>query len=457
MYPKIKQILFALLAPVLLTGMANAQQASQFSIKQAVEYAKKNNLSLKSKKLDENLAQKKVTEVFAIGLPQVSAGVSYVNNIQIATQRLPNFINDALPAGSPRGPEFIDAQFGVAHSLTANAQLNQLIFDGTYFLGLKAAQEFVRVSEYISQQTETELELNTIKSYYSVLMADKRLVLMENSLRSLDSTLYNMRAMAKEGFVEMVDTARVAYSLSNLKIQKARLEDQHKIMLNYLKLQMGYPINQPIELTESTESLEKAMKVSDVAGNGNVASRAEYRILDQQVKLGMLDVKRYKMGYVPTLNGFLQHQQNTFASKGNMSQLGDPFFPGTSWGLSLHIPIFSGFRQSSLVKQADLRLEQYKLSIDQFSQAYENEVFSARTNYLRAVENLDLQKKNVELAKEIKRIAKIKLQEGLGTSLEYTTAETENNTAEASLVIALYELMVAELDYRKATGAKIID
>lgn len=457
MYPKFKQILFALIAPVLFTGMANAQQASQFSIKQAVEYAKKNNLAQKTKKLDENIAQKKVTEILALGLPQINAGVSYTNNIQIATQRLPNFINDALPPGSPKGPEFIDAQFGVAHSLTANAQLNQLIFDGTYFLGLKAAQEFVKISELLTQQSETDLELNTIKSYYSVLMADKRLVLMENSLRSLDSTLFNMRAMAKEGFVEMVDTARISYSLSNLKIQKARLEDQRKIMLNYLKLQMGYPINQPIELTESTESLEKAIKVSDVAGNGNVAARAEYKILDQQVKLGLLDVKRYKMGYVPTLNGFLQHQQNTFASKGNLNQLGDPFFPGTTWGISLNIPIFSGFRQASLIKQADLRLQQYKLNVDQFSQAYENEVFTARTNYLRAVENLDLQKKNVELAKEIKRIAKIKLQEGLGTSLEYTTAETENNTAEASLVIALYELMVAELDYRKATGAKIID
>jgi outer membrane protein TolC len=173
--------------------------------------------------------------------------------------------------------------------------------------------------------------------------------------------------------------------------------------------------------------------------------------------MGMLDERRYKVGYFPTLTGFFQHQQNTYAGKGQLSQLGNPWFPGTSWGLSLNIPIFSGFRQRSLIQQASLRVQQYEISRSQFEQAYQNEVLTAQTNYMRALESYELQKKNVVLSEEIKRIAKIKLQEGLGTSLEYTTAETENNTSQSNLVIALYELMMAELDYRKATGAKIIE
>ena len=163
------------------------------------------------------------------------------------------------------------------------------------------------------------------------------------------------------------------------------------------------------------------------------------------------------MSYVPTLSGFLSHQQNTFASEGELGQLGDPWFPGTSWGLSLNIPIFSGFMRKSQINQADLRLQQYKFSLQQFEQGYQNEVFTAQTNYLRAVDKYQLQKKNVDLANQIRRIAKIKFQEGLGTSLEYTTAETESNNAEGNNIIALYEMMMAELDYRKATGAKIID
>jgi len=432
-------------------------QASKFNLKEAIDFALKNNPNLVNARIEESIADKKVNEIKAIGLPQVSAGVSYTNYIQIPTQRLPNFINEALPPGSPRGPEFIDAQFGIPHTLGANVTLNQLLFDGTYFLGLKAAQEFVKISQYATQQTEIEVQLNVVKTYYSVLMADKRLEQVDANLSSLDSTLYNMKALTEQGFAESVDTARISLSMSNLKIQRARLADQKTIMLNMLKILMGYDVTKPIELTESTESLESNLKVMDVQGAGSVSNRPEYKILSQQLAMGLLDEKRYKFGYYPTLNGFFTHQQNTYASKGQMSQLGNPWFPGTFWGLSLNIPIFSGFRQRSLIQQASLRVQQYETSRSQFEQAYQNEVLTAQTNYLRALENYELQKKNVVLSEEIKRIAKIKLQEGLGTSLEYTTAETENNTSQSNLVIALYELMMAELDYRKATGAKIID
>lgn len=452
-----KKFLVLAIVMVSFTLSLFAQETTKFSIKEAVAYAKKNNLTLQSTKLEEDIANQKVKETLAIGLPQINGGVSYTNNIQIATQRLPNFINAGLPPGSPQGPEFIDAQFGVSNSLTASVQLNQLIFDGTYFLGLKAAKEFVKISEYQVRQSEIDVEINTIKAYYAVLMAERRIELVNSNIQGLDSSLYTLKALANEGFAESVDTSRVALSLSNLSIQKAALEDQRKMMLNILKLQMGYPMDKDIELTESTNSLTTALKPVDVSGKGSINSRNEYKLLDQQVKLGILDKKRYQMGYVPTLSGFLSHQQNTFAEEGKLSQLGDPWFPGTSWGLSLNVPIFSGFMRKSQIKQADLRLQQYKFNLNQFEQAYQNEVFTAQTNYLRAVDNYQLQKKNVDLANEIRRIAKIKFQEGLGTSLEYTTAETESNTAEANNIIALYELMIAELEYKKATGAKILE
>lgn len=449
-----------LLALAVVAGLylpSTAQEATKFSIKEAVEYAKKNNLSLQKTRIDEKISNQKVNEILASGLPQISAGASYTNNIQIATQRLPNFINDALPPGSPRGPEFINAQFGLANSLTVNGQLNQLIFDGTYFLGVKAAKEYVAMSTLATQQTEIEVEINTIKAYYSVLMADERIEQLTASLRSLDSTLFTMSAMATQGFAEAVDTTRIALSRSNLAIQKSRLEDQRKVMLNVLKLQMGFDMSKDIVLTETSETLEAKMKILNVDANGNIGARPEYKLLEQQIKLGILDKRRYQVGYYPTLNGFISHQQNTFASKGELSQLGNPWFPGTAWGLSLHVPIFTGFRQRSFIQQADLRLQQYKIIKTQFEQSYQNEVFTARTSYLRALESYNLQKKNMELAAEIKRIAKIKLQEGLGTSLEYTTAETEYNTTETNLLISLYELMVSELEYRKATGGKILE
>lgn len=434
-----------------------AKENRSFSVKEAVAYALQNNITMSSARIDEELAKRKVDETVAIGLPQISANVNYTNNVQIPVQRLPNFINDALPPGSPKGPDFIDAQFGLAHSFGASARLDQLIADGTYFLGLQAAKDYVRLSTYAKEKTQIDIEMNVVKAYFQVLLGTQQVKVLSNNFSSVDSTLRTTKALNQQGLAEKIDVSRLELSLANLKLQRSRAEDQLKLATNMLKIQLGMNSTSEITLTDKLEDFESKFQLMEVNGNGDINNRAEYKLLKQQERLGQLDMKRYKMGYLPSLSGFVSHQQNSFAAKGEFSTLFNTFFPGTIWGLNLNIPIFKGFGQSARVKQAELNLEKNRLMNKQFEQSFFLEVDNARNTYLRAYENYLQQKENVKLATEVERISKVKMQEGLSTSLEYVTAITDSNNAKVNQVISMYDLLVAEMEYKRVTGQKAVN
>src|SRR5690606_13922091 len=110
--------------------------------------------------------------------------------------------------------------------------------------------------------------------------------------------------------------------------------------------------------------------------------RPDYQVLQQQQVLNNMNVTRYQMGYLPSLSAFGSHQQNTFAVENQFSDLGDKFYGGTTWGLSLKIPIFSGFQRQSQVQQAKLTMVKTRNDINNLERAIENDVFNARTKYV---------------------------------------------------------------------------
>ena len=158
------------------------------------------------------------------------------------------------------------------------------------------------------------------------------------------------------------------------------------------------------------------------------------------------------MEYFPSLSSFGSHTQNSFATENNFSYFGNKFYGGTTWGLSLRVPIFSGFQRNSKVQQA--RLETIKTRNDLYllENAIQNEVFNTKNVFLTALQTVENQRQNYELSVEIREIAQAKFEEGVGTSLEVTTANSDLLQAETNYLSAIYDMLVAEINYKKALG-----
>lgn len=441
-----------LLLSFIALGLYAQQQTDvkKFSLQEAVSFARSNNYALKNGKLDVQSAQQKVKEITATGLPNVNASGGFTHNIKIPVQVFPNFINAALPPGSPRGPEYIEAAFGIPFSATGSITASQLIFDGTFLMGLKASKEFVNLSKISVTRSEIETEVNVSKAYYLALLLNTNINLIDKNLDALNKTSAEMEQLSKNGLIDKIEADRIRLQLSNLNLQRSKINDQYRVSLMVLKFQMGLNVNDSILLTDSLQNLYEKKSAVLVESKVDFGKRQEYQLLKQQEKLNLLDKKRYQYAYAPSLSGFFTHQQNSFGN--NFSELGDRWFPGTFWGLNLRVPIFEGFKKQSQIQQTRIALMKNKNDLSNLENAIEQEVFSAKTNYIRATEQIKNQEANLDLAQEVYNRTELKYKNGVGSSLELTTAQNDLETARANYLNTVYDFFVAELDLQKALG-----
>ncbi|MCB0818404.1 MAG: TolC family protein, partial [Flavobacteriales bacterium] len=228
---------------LLATGLGlNAQGPMTMSLQQAMDHAAQYSYSVRTNELEAEKARRKIKEVMAIGLPQIDASGGIQNYIDVPISVVPNFFGE--------GPEFLEAQFGVPWTLSGQVQLNQLIFDGSYLIGLQATKE-------LKQQSDQELELAirdaraaAAKAYYGVLAAEEGAEALRESVPVLERSLTEAQAMQETGFMEETDVDRIRIELANTRDQLMVFERQQVLALNLLRFYLGVPSGTPMELTD---------------------------------------------------------------------------------------------------------------------------------------------------------------------------------------------------------------
>ena len=424
---------------------AQENQVQKYSLKEAVDFAKKNNYSLKNNKLDVIASQKKVNEVLAMGLPQINASANLINNVKIPVQVVPNFLQPVMG-----GPDNLELAFSRPYTSGITLSANQLLFDGTFILGVKASKEFVNLAQLNLSRTQIETEVNVSKAYYLVLLFDANEQMMQKNIVSLTKTKSDLEQFYKNGFSEKVDVDRLTLQLSNLSLQKDKIHDQLQVAKMILKLQMGLPVNDSIVLSDGLEKLYEVSKSMAIEEKANYSTRIEYKMLQQQLTLNNMDKKRYQVGYLPSFFLFANHQQNAFGD--DLGALYDKFYPGTSVGLSMTLPIFDGLKKHAQTQQARIGISKTVNDIKNFENVIDQQVYQSKANYLRSGQQLEIQRGNLKLAQEIYDRMDIKYKNGVGSSLELTTAQTDLETARTNFLTTVYEYFVAEMELKKALG-----
>ena len=189
----------------------------------------------------------------------------------------------------------------------------------------------------------------------------------------------------------------------------------------------------------------------DLDGKIPFGSRPELAVLKQSKYLNELNLKRYKMNYVPSLSAFISHQQTL--QRNNLFDGKAPgFFPTTVLGFSLNIPIFDGLDSKAKVEMTEIDIKRINLQVTEFKNGMSSQVYNARTNYRNAQERFDNQKKSLDLAERILNTTKIKYNEGVGSSLELVQAERDLYTTQANYINALYDFVVAKTSLDQALG-----
>ncbi|OYU67683.1 MAG: transporter [Cytophagaceae bacterium BCCC1] len=442
---KTKLLLLAFIVTLIAT---NARAQSAFSIEEAVDYAIKNHSSVKNSLVGMQDAELQIKEIKYSGMPQINGQFGYTYNAIVPTQLIDakNFNPEAAEG------EVVKFKFGVPWGGQAGIAVNQLIFDATWLVGLRAADTYRLMASQDLTKSKVTVAENVIKAYYSALVAEQRSKILDLNITRMDTAIYQTEQYVKQGFVEKIDVDRLNVQRNNLITEKQKLNNLISLTYQLLKFQMSYPQDVRITLKETLNNDDVKMIKSLVGEEVNPENRIEFLQMQTNKKLTLLNMERYQKGVFPSVSfsgnlgaGHSNPQFNPF----------ERWFGSSALTLGVRIPIYdSGLRKVQVERQR-LNIIKIDNGMEILKESFKLENEQAKINIRNGFEALDIQTRNMDLAAEVLRVSKIKYQQGLGTNLEVVNAESDLKQAQNNYFSALYDVLIAKVDLDKAQGKLI--
>ena len=471
------RVTLSIFLTILLLRFSTAQSVPSYTLDDCLEYAMSNAVLIQNAILDEEIAKAKVKETVGIGLPQITGSVGMQHNPTLArffSRYNPNagFGIDPTTAsqlGIQEGDVYAAENFFQLQSAgDMNLTANQLIFNGSYIVGLQASAAYKELSTRQANQTREQVALSVSKAYYNLLIMREQLGLIESNIGRIDTLYRNTLAMVDNGFAEKIDADRIKVTLNNLKAELLNLKNMEDVSLKLLKLQMNYPFNEPLDIVGSlSDMVFEKVEVPNAEG-WTYSSRPDYQVMEVNRKLQKLNIKnRYAEG-LPSIAAFAKVGQSTqspnfgglFTSNSNFTevedQIGvDKWYGYSSLGIGVSWNLFTGLQRNYQIQQQKLELSKLENGFKQLEQSIDLEIEQSDINLRNAILQLDVQSDNKTLATDIYNISKIKYEEGVGSNLEVIEANTALKEAQTNYYSALYNAIIAQLEMKKALGILI--
>lgn len=439
----------------------------QFSIQHCIDYSNQHNVQVKNALLDLQIQQQTNKSITAGALPTLSGSASTTDYFNIPVQPVSDFITPAiygvlveqgvkngsgnpitLPSGNPAVFPFSLYQ---KYSASGSLQLTQTLFDGQVFVGLQARKASIDYYQKAIDITRESISVNIYKVYYQLVVSKTQMEQIDANVARAQKLLNDTKVMYDNGFQEKLDVDKATVQLANLQTQKQLTQttiDNGYLGLKYL---LGMPIQDSLLLTDKfTEDDLKSGVLDDTAYKYD--NRNDYQSLMLNQKLNEYNVKRYKYSYYPTVSLNGSYQKNSFSNTYNFFSKSGTWFTTSYAGLSINVPIFSGFAKDANLQKARLQLMQVRNQIENLKISIDNDVVQAQNKFRTAILTVDFQKKNMALAESVYNQTKKKYESGLASNTDITNVQTDLIAAQTNFINALYDAVLAKVDYQKAVG-----
>lgn len=420
----------------------NAQELPErVSLQEAITYGRENNRQILNADREIQRAYKERWSLIAIGLPQINANASYQNFIELPTSLIP-----AQFFGGKEG-EFAEVQFGTPQNMVAGATLSQLIFDGSYIIGLEASKVYLSISENILEKTVLEIRKNIVSTYSSILLIQENIKFLEKNRDNLVANLAEIQALFRNGFGEEESVEQLRLTLSGIETQLRYAQNTEKITLNMLKLLMGFPTEAPLQLSDSLDSLTtQGLFEEKIEAKPNIESNIDIKIATNNLKSESLLFKYEKSKSLPQLTAFLNGNYTGNSETFSFIESNQKWFGAALFGINLNVPIFSSLKRSADTQKAKIAVDQARTSLEETQERINIEVQAAQNDYSLAVETYFTNKENLALASRIEQKNQSKYFEGLASSLELRQAQLQLFSAQNSYLSSIQNVIQKKLN-----------
>ena len=433
------------LLPFAGAGQEVQDTTLQLSLKQAQEYALEHSTQIRNAQLNVLKARKQVWEVTASGLPQFTAKGSYQyipdpSEIQIPT-RVMQMLDPSIPDDAP--PQSIS--FVKEEDMKVDFTVSQLIFSGSYIVGLQSSKVYKSLTQKQLERTRQEVKATIANSYYMVLVAKANRTTLTGLHKNLEQTLYEMEQMHAEGFIEDTDVDQISLTLHDLTSALNTLENQIAVGHKMLKYQLGLKLTDKVVLTDELKTLLEDQQFGEMTTEGfDVVENISYQLLETQEKLTSLQVKNEKYSFLPTAAAFANYTEIL-----KKDEFADQMVPTTVFGISLELPIFTSGQRMAKLAQAKIELKKVQNNLHDAEKGLTVQYLNARSEYITAVENFENKQRSRDLAKRIYDKTLEKYREGVSSSLDLTQTQNQYLQAESNYYQAALSMMSAKIALEK--------
>ncbi|MDM1041326.1 MULTISPECIES: TolC family protein [Empedobacter] len=428
---RLKQLLS--IAIVALMSSANAQEI--IALKDAVNFALENKADAKRADLAIKKAEYKIDEARAGALPQVNANAGLQYNPIVQEMAL------------TMGGQTTVIKMGQPWNSSLGVTVNQTLFDQRVFTGLKAAKTTREFYQVNADLTDEQIIERVANAYYQVFIQEEKLKTIEKSYENTNKVRNVIKSLVDNGLAKPIDLDRIVVQLNNISSSRQQLVNAVEINKNALKFYMGYPIEQPISLTEETITPNLVLLEDQI----DVENRTEFKVLSKQKELLGFAKEAERANLYPTVG---------LAGNYGLQGFGEKFITSKSYiwsdlasiGLSVKVPIFSGGATKAKINQAEIDLLDIEEQMNDTKLGLSLEYQNAKAQIENALKSVDIQEENVSLAEKVLSNTQNNYQQGLANLTEILDAENALTDARNNYSNALLEYKIAEIALIKAKG-----
>jgi outer membrane protein TolC len=423
---------------VLFFGLS-VMQAQDFpeavTLEEAIEFGLENNRNIINANLEVQKAYKEKWKTIATGLPQLSARADYQNFIELPTSLIP-----AQFFGGNDG-EFAEVQFGTPQTMSAGITLNQLIFDGSYVVGIEATKVYLDASKNILEKTVLEIRKNIVNSYFSVLLVRANVGFLEKNRDNLNNNLTELIQLFKNGFDEEQSVEQLRLTLSSVESQLRYAQNMERTTLNMLKLLLGFPTASPLFLSDSLEVLTTPdlFQISDE--NFKTENNIDIKIAENNLLSESLLYRYERSKSLPRISAFLNGNYTGNSESFTFTNVDQKWFGASLFGVQLQVPIFSSLKRRASSQKAKISVSQARSLLKETKERIFIETQAASNKYKLAIENYFTAKENLALANRIKDKNQIKYFEGMVGSFELRQAQLQLYSAQNNYIKAIQSVV----------------
>ncbi|RPG66129.1 MAG: TolC family protein [Flavobacteriaceae bacterium TMED42] len=410
------------------------------TLNEAIAYGLTNNRSIINADRDIQKAKKDRWKTIASGLPQISSEVNYQNFLEMPVSLVPAEFFGGNPG------EFSELTFGTEQNMIGSLKVEQLVFDGSYLVGLEASRVYLSISENLFEKTHLEIKKLITNLYSNALLAKYNIVFLEKNKASLEENFVEIHQLFKNGFEEEESVEQIQLSLAQTNSRLKYAKNLLHIQEDMLKFVIGYPIDSPLKLADELDDIfNEDLYFISLPNTDDIQNNIDIRIADNNVKAEALLLKLEKSKALPKVNAFINR---TYTGNSNDFTFGDSdqkWYGSSLLGLNVKIPIFSSLGRNASTQKAKISLDQAKTQLEETQYKIRIEVDAALSDYQLSIDNYYTEKENLRLAESIERKNQTKFYEGMVQSFELRMAQVQLYTAQSNFVAAIQQVITNKL------------